>query len=59
MPCVSENTTLQCCCTASGMHNSSQCHVANQIVLISCARGVEYIIIIGAVLTHVLKRALH
>jgi len=40
MPCVSENTTLQCCCTAGGMHNLRQCHVANQIVLISCARGV-------------------
>ena len=40
MPCVSENTTLQCCCTAGGMHNSRQRHVANQIVLISCARGV-------------------
>ena len=40
MPCVSENTTLQRCCTAGGMHNSRQRHVANQIVLISCARGV-------------------
>jgi len=36
--CVLENTTLQCCCNAGGMHNSRQCHVTNQIVLISCAR---------------------